>query len=892
MEAPQESRGISKQKWMEERKKKIVKLLDSNGLDMSKAYMLDTQQMAATKYKKWEKEPAPGGWMGIWAGMIFRGTTIQAVVLAIITRRCICERVADIKTCAQAMKCLTTFSEAKGTGFIFEILHTEMIFNVLSLILLDVQDNERAQKPKDVMPALLSVVEAECEKNPFEGAAATPKKTIKASNSVSSVFGCGLDSLPREDNSRKITPELLKGLECSRMEVNSVRNLIEAVLMFSFAPEPRVSFGDIRQEMVLKNVRDIHGFALAIVLERLNSHGAFPEVHEKTRATGSGPTVKTTSKIGKSNGYGSKSETRAVSSRGVSAKGSKAVSIMSVQDISGPVGSRLAFTPTEPQRERHPMAQPSVIGPTYCIEATPKPYFHKINKNKRNTQSNGSNSNHIAKQLKSSSLKPSRKNSVSRLHSYPDHITPITRQIQAPSTIISGFNSTQKRFTLNMRKKSGLDENILKYIRAKERSREHMALLNRCGLILLAVYYLWLVVLLNAQSVQLQSVEGMKVCLAAKVLLKYRLLLLKYHLVMAWTLTILILLSEFIHSTLKKINCLVVQLLFLSDNNVEAKAFDFLAPTTRRNSMRVLRAMQLKKTVLLGGSPGVGKTFRTSPWKVFFIKTGYSGVFQKKKMFEMIDAHIVLPRIGFGPLTTNSVSSPLIAGLDGGNDINTLVIRILPPIKIQDFPKILDDDYLLEKKTPFVFSKDCIDAFQTLKKKLTEAPILVVLDWNLPFELMCDASDFAIGAVLGQRKMKHFQPIHFMLDKKNFDNEMRSSKAIQVCEIFDVWGIDFMRPFPSSKGNKYILVAVDYLSKWVEAKALLTNNASLWSHTSSSYRLSPSNERQVEVSNRGLKRILERTVGENCVSWSDKLDDALWAFRTAFKTPMVVRPTD
>ncbi|GKB65095.1 reverse transcriptase domain-containing protein, partial [Tanacetum coccineum] len=51
--------------------------------------------------------------------------------------------------------------------------------------------------------------------------------------------------------------------------------------------------------------------------------------------------------------------------------------------------------------------------------------------------------------------------------------------------------------------------------------------------------------------------------------------------------------------------------------------------------------------------------------------------------------------------------------------------------------------HLLEKETPFMFSKDCIDAFQTLKKKLTEAPILVVPDWNL------------------QRKMNHFQPIHY-----------------------------------------------------------------------------------------------------------------------------------
>ncbi|GJR28510.1 reverse transcriptase domain-containing protein [Tanacetum coccineum] len=81
---------------------------------------------------------------------------------------------------------------------------------------------------------------------------------------------------------------------------------------------------------------------------------------------------------------------------------------------------------------------------------------------------------------------------------------------------------------------------------------------------------------------------------------------------------------------------------------------------------------------------------------------------------------------------------------------------------IKDFSKISRPmTHLLEKNTPFIFSNDCIQAFQTLKKKLTEAPILIAPDWDLPFELMCDASDFAIGAVLGQRHEKHFRPIHY-----------------------------------------------------------------------------------------------------------------------------------
>ncbi|GKC88188.1 reverse transcriptase domain-containing protein, partial [Tanacetum coccineum] len=70
---------------------------------------------------------------------------------------------------------------------------------------------------------------------------------------------------------------------------------------------------------------------------------------------------------------------------------------------------------------------------------------------------------------------------------------------------------------------------------------------------------------------------------------------------------------------------------------------------------------------------------------------------------------------------------------------------------IQDFSKIARPmTYLLEKETPFVFSKECIEAFNILMKKLTESPILVAPDWDLPFEIMCDASDYAVGAVLGQ----------------------------------------------------------------------------------------------------------------------------------------------
>ncbi|GJX43345.1 reverse transcriptase domain-containing protein [Tanacetum coccineum] len=164
--------------------------------------------------------------------------------------------------------------------------------------------------------------------------------------------------------------------------------------------------------------------------------------------------------------------------------------------------------------------------------------------------------------------------------------------------------------------------------------------------------------------------------------------------------------------------------------------------------------------------------------------------------------------------------------------------------------------------------------------------------------------------------------------RKNLIKGQNAQNSVQISEIFDGWGIDFMGPFPSLRGNKYILVAVNYVSKWVEAKSLPTNHARVvlkilkrlfsrfgtpWAIISDrgtlfcndqfakvlekygvKHKLStsyhPQTSGQVEVSNRGLKRILERTVGEHRAKWVDKLDDALWAFRIAFKTPIACIP--
>ena len=475
---------------------------------------------------------------------------------------------------------------------------------------------------------------------------------------------------------------------------------------------------------------------------------------------------------------------------------------------------------------------------------------------------------------------------------------------------------------------------------------------------------------------------------------------------------------------------------------------------------------------------------------------------------------------------------------------------------IKDFSKVAKPlSNLLAKDQVFLFTDDCLQAFEVLKEKLVTAPIIVAPDWNENFELMCDASDYAVGAVLGQRKDKTFHAIHYaskvlneaqinyattekellaivyalekfrsyligskvvvytdhaaikyLLTKpdskqrlirwilllQEFDVEIKDKKGsenlvadhlsrlvnvevtasekeireefpdeklfkvqvrpwfadfanhkasgfvpadltsnqkrkflsdakyyvwddpylfklgsdnllrrcvtgdeaqsilwhchnspygghyngvrtatkilqsgfywptifkdahihaqscdscqrsggigkrdemplqnIQEVEVFDCWGIDFVGPFPPSYGNEYMLVAVDYVSKWVEAiaspradaktvikflkknifsrfgtpRVLISDGGShfcnapletILKHYGVSHRVTtpyhPQANGQAEVSNREIKRILEKTVSNSKKEWSQKLDEALWAYRTAFKAPIGLTP--
>nr|GEV61511.1 reverse transcriptase domain-containing protein [Tanacetum cinerariifolium] len=128
-------------------------------------------------------------------------------------------------------------------------------------------------------------------------------------------------------------------------------------------------------------------------------------------------------------------------------------------------------------------------------------------------------------------------------------------------------------------------------------------------------------------------------------------------------------------------------------------------------------------------------------------------------------------------------------------------------------------------------------------------------------------SDFAFSAVLGQRKTKHFQPIHY------------ASKTISEAQIH----------YTTMEKE---MLAVVYAFEKLRPYLVLSKSIVYTDHSALKYLLRKQDAklRQVEVLNRGLKRNLKRTVGENRASWSEKLDDALWAFRTTYKTPIGCTP--
>ncbi|KAK1632890.1 hypothetical protein QYE76_007205 [Lolium multiflorum] len=97
------------------------------------------------------------------------------------------------------------------------------------------------------------------------------------------------------------------------------------------------------------------------------------------------------------------------------------------------------------------------------------------------------------------------------------------------------------------------------------------------------------------------------------------------------------------------------------------------------------------------------------------------------------------------------------------------------------------------KDVPFVFDDDCKEAFETLKKALTTAPVVEPPDWNLPFEIMCDASDFAVGAVLGQRVDKKLNVIHYA--SKTLDAAQRNYATTEKELLAVVFACDKFRPY-------------------------------------------------------------------------------------------------